>query len=741
MISSSSYFSSSIDNQIPNTNGGANLIKSLTSVHLPPPPRTSTIYSTPVLDPAALKRSATSLGFVSKKQPADQLLSTFNTSKQQSTHVRSVSLNMATSSGSGFVNALSTPPLSSISRDNHSHTRFTKPINQSAGNALETVPLLSVPTKATRSTSLNFQLSEFQTHTTPCFNFAAGAKPVTGRSVGASVSASTSHNPSYDPKLTALNNIMKLSYLPNGNNITNNPVTTSTATEGSRTFQIKNTIPNHFMSHFGAPLPNLVLSNANSHVTVNSGSEIPEPKDMPSIVDDGTKPPYSYATLIGMAILRSEERKLTLSQIYKWINETFVWYQTKSGWQNSIRHNLSLNKAFRKQERPKGDPGKGNYWIVEPGCEFQFVRGRTTKRQQQPSTYLSMSQDTENQQKKQQRQLPTETLTETTSEKVLSKSAEDETTHHLSSLPTITHFATLQDQSSALSKLSSPFNTTVFSASNSKPTETSGHDKENEAHKTFSAVQLETLGTNGLSPKSVQIIDPNTSHLSSFTRKRSFADADKPLSIESSSSFKDCHSNNSNRKKQRKKSPPASIQVQSIPVLGKNFLYDSSLSQNSPNKLWFTNIDDNIDTAQVIYNHSVVIKSPIRNNFDTELLLGKGLVVNGSTTRGAVKDHALSIMTHMPSSSETGTDELTPGYYKSLGPIFSPVAFEFEDIYPYSPLKMSPQRMRFGIYQDEDMVLRTENKSSSESNDRCGNIHDYNETVEELDAEPENQDK
>lgn len=102
--------------------------------------------------------------------------------------------------------------------------------------------------------------------------------------------------------------------------------------------------------------------------------EIPAPEDMPPIVDDGSKPPYSYATLIGMAILRSCNRKLTLSQIYQWINDTFEWYKrSKSGWQNSIRHNLSLNKAFKKQERPKGDPGKGNYWLVESGYEEQFI--------------------------------------------------------------------------------------------------------------------------------------------------------------------------------------------------------------------------------------------------------------------------------------------------------------------------------------------------------------------------------
>ena len=108
---------------------------------------------------------------------------------------------------------------------------------------------------------------------------------------------------------------------------------------------------------------------------------LPEPHDMPPIEDDGTKPPYSYATLIGMSILRAPCRRLTLAQIYKWISDTFSYYKNSdTGWQNSIRHNLSLNKAFIKQERPKDDPGKGNYWAIEPGMEMQFLRDKQVRR-------------------------------------------------------------------------------------------------------------------------------------------------------------------------------------------------------------------------------------------------------------------------------------------------------------------------------------------------------------------------
>ncbi|XP_028155582.1 protein fork head [Diabrotica virgifera virgifera] len=94
------------------------------------------------------------------------------------------------------------------------------------------------------------------------------------------------------------------------------------------------------------------------------------------------KPPYSYISLITMAIQNSPQKMLTLSEIYQFIMDLFPFYrQNQQRWQNSIRHSLSFNDCFIKVPRTPDKPGKGSFWSLHPDSGNMFENGCYLRRQ------------------------------------------------------------------------------------------------------------------------------------------------------------------------------------------------------------------------------------------------------------------------------------------------------------------------------------------------------------------------
>ncbi|XP_016366693.1 forkhead box protein N2-like isoform X2 [Sinocyclocheilus rhinocerous] len=93
-----------------------------------------------------------------------------------------------------------------------------------------------------------------------------------------------------------------------------------------------------------------------------------DPIPVQQLPSSGAKPPYSFSSLIFMAIEDSAEKRLPVKGIYEWIVDNFPYYkEAPGGWRNSVRHNLSLSKSFQRIHRDKSQSvGKGSLWRVCP---------------------------------------------------------------------------------------------------------------------------------------------------------------------------------------------------------------------------------------------------------------------------------------------------------------------------------------------------------------------------------------
>ncbi|KAA1466094.1 hypothetical protein DENSPDRAFT_846649 [Dentipellis sp. KUC8613] len=100
----------------------------------------------------------------------------------------------------------------------------------------------------------------------------------------------------------------------------------------------------------------------------------PPPKPRPRPEDMPPKPTLTYSQLCYRAI-KAQGGKATLQEILTWMMDNYDWYrynEKTTGWEKSVRHNLSSNRAFKKLERSAGEKGKGFYWAVDEQCEHMF---------------------------------------------------------------------------------------------------------------------------------------------------------------------------------------------------------------------------------------------------------------------------------------------------------------------------------------------------------------------------------
>ncbi|USP76286.1 hypothetical protein yc1106_03560 [Curvularia clavata] len=94
-----------------------------------------------------------------------------------------------------------------------------------------------------------------------------------------------------------------------------------------------------------------------------------------------------YAQLIYQALLNAPGHTMILRDIYEWFknNTDKASASETKGWQNSIRHNLSMNGAFEKVDQPGDDARRGFMWRLTEQAVREGVKSTTRYRSKQPN--------------------------------------------------------------------------------------------------------------------------------------------------------------------------------------------------------------------------------------------------------------------------------------------------------------------------------------------------------------------
>ncbi|CAF0822628.1 unnamed protein product [Didymodactylos carnosus] len=99
-----------------------------------------------------------------------------------------------------------------------------------------------------------------------------------------------------------------------------------------------------------SPLRALIGTRINAKTKVSKWNNSLEIHNYSRLSD--IRPPLTYKQLVKQAILESQNKQLTVQQIYEWIQEKFTFYErTKQKWRNAVRNTLTVDDCFKRIKR------------------------------------------------------------------------------------------------------------------------------------------------------------------------------------------------------------------------------------------------------------------------------------------------------------------------------------------------------------------------------------------------------
>ncbi|OTB05156.1 hypothetical protein M426DRAFT_10999 [Hypoxylon sp. CI-4A] len=119
--------------------------------------------------------------------------------------------------------------------------------------------------------------------------------------------------------------------------------------------QLKNGLIQSFDSFVSGPVETSQHSEQQGAYEFGEVTKHEPDQEKPVVAAGASAASRVYAKLMHKAFLTRPTHAMTLQQLYQWFRENTDKGKNESkGWQNSIRHNLSMNQAFDKRERKPG---------------------------------------------------------------------------------------------------------------------------------------------------------------------------------------------------------------------------------------------------------------------------------------------------------------------------------------------------------------------------------------------------